>query len=137
MDIVAYLGIINLARTEQSFQGIISWDEEAGKVYKKLASNVEEDKKKVDTDEAEKGVDLRHRGLLLEIVEHGILGELHHLRVNTLLGRDDIGQLQAHEDLSRRWEGWEEPTSLSIWPIWCCVRSWKDMSANCCWEEKK
>lgn len=37
------LGIINLARAEQSFQGIISWDKKTGKVYKKLASNVEED----------------------------------------------------------------------------------------------
>lgn len=93
MDRDAYLGIINLARTEQGFQGIISWDEEPGKVYKKLASNVEEDKEKVDADEAEKCVDLRHRSLLFEVVEHGIFGELYHLRISTLLWRDDIGQL--------------------------------------------
>lgn len=82
MDRDAYLGIINLARTEQSFQGIISGDEEPSKVHKKLASNVEEDKEKVDADKAEKGIDLRHRSLLFEVVEHGIFGELYHLFVN-------------------------------------------------------
>lgn len=78
MDTDAYLGIINLACTEQSFQGIVSWDEEAGEVYKEFASNVEEDKKKVDADKAEKGVYLRHRSLLFEVVEHGIFGQLYH-----------------------------------------------------------
>lgn len=85
MDGDAYLGVINLARTEQSFQGIVSWDEEPGKVHKKLARNIEEDKKKVDADEAEEGVDLRHRSLLLEVVEHGIFGQLYHLSVSPIL----------------------------------------------------
>ena len=81
----AYLGIINLARTEQSLQGIVSWNEEPGKVHEKLASNIEEDKEKVDADEAEKGVDLWHRSLLFEVVEHGIFGQLYHPFISTLI----------------------------------------------------
>ena len=85
MERDTHLGIIGFACTEQSFQGIIAWDEEPSKVHKELASDVEEDKEKVDADEAEKGVDLRHRSLLFEIVEHGILGQLFSPSVSTLL----------------------------------------------------
>ena len=76
MDRYIYLGIINFACTEQSLQGIVSWDEEPGKVHKKLASDIEEDKEKVDADKAEKGVDFRHRSLLFEVVEHRVFGQL-------------------------------------------------------------
>lgn len=89
MDSDAYLGIIDLARTEQSFQRIVSWDEEAGKVDKKFASDIEEDQEKVDADKAEKGVDLRNRSLLLEIVEHRIFGQLERFSISKLFRRDD------------------------------------------------
>lgn len=85
----ANLSIINLTRTEQRFQGVIARHEKAGKVNKKFASNVEEDKEKVDSDEAEKGVDLGHRSLFFEIVEHGVFGQLHYPVVSTILRRDD------------------------------------------------
>ena len=76
MDRYIYLGIINFACTEQSLQGIVSWDEEPGKVHKEPASDIEEDKEKVDADKAKKGVDFRHRSLLFEVVEHRVFGQL-------------------------------------------------------------
>lgn len=76
MDRYIYLGIINCTCTEQSLQGIVSWDEEPGKVHKELASDIEEDEEKVDADKAEKGVDFRHRSLLFEVVEHMVFGQL-------------------------------------------------------------
>lgn len=89
MDKDAYLGIIDLARTEQSFQRIVSWDEEAGKIHKEFASDVKEDQEKVDADEAEKGVDLRNRSLLFEVVEHGVFGQLEKLRISIRFWQDD------------------------------------------------
>lgn len=72
----AYLGIINLACAEQRFERVISRDEEAGKVHKKLASNVEEDQEEVDPNKAKESVHLRDGGLLLKVVEHRVLGQL-------------------------------------------------------------
>ena len=86
----AYLGIVHFACTEQSFKGVVPWDKESGKVHKKVSGDVKEDKEEVDADETEKGVDFRHRGLLFEIVEHGILGQLFHSLINTVLARDDV-----------------------------------------------
>lgn len=80
----AYLGIIDLARTEQSFHRIVSWDEEAGKIHKEFASDIKEDQEKVDADEAEKGVDFRDRSLLFEVIEHGIFGQLEKFRISIL-----------------------------------------------------
>lgn len=91
VDRDAYLGIIDCARTEQSFQGIVSWNKKSSKIHKKFAGNVEEDKEKVDADEAEKGVDLWHRSLLFEVVEHGIFGQLYHSLVSTLFRREVRG----------------------------------------------
>jgi len=70
------LSIINLATAEQRLQGVVSRDDEAGEVDEKLAANVEEDKEEVETDEAEEDVDLGDIGLLLEIVEDGVLAKL-------------------------------------------------------------
>jgi len=70
------LSIVNLAAAEQRLQGVVSRDDEAGEVDQKLAANVEEDKEEVETDEAEKDVDLGDIGLLLEIVEDGVLAKL-------------------------------------------------------------
>ena len=87
----AHLGVINFACTEQSFQGVVPWDKESGKVHKKVSGDVEEDKEEVDADETEKGVDLRHRGLLFEVVEHWIFGQLFHSLIKTVFPRDDVG----------------------------------------------
>lgn len=72
----AYLSVINLAGAEQRFEGIIARNEEAGKVHKELASNVEKDQKEVDPDKPKESIDLGYGGLLLEVVEHGVLGQL-------------------------------------------------------------
>ena len=66
--------VIDFACTEERFKGVIAWNEKPCKVYEELASNIEEDQEKVDSDEAEEGIDLRYRGLLFEVVEHWILG---------------------------------------------------------------
>ena len=72
------LGIICLACAEQGFHGVIPWNKEACKVDKEFSCDVEEDQEEVDSDEAEESIDLRHGGLLLEVVEHIILGKLQH-----------------------------------------------------------
>jgi hypothetical protein len=72
----AYLGIIGLAGAEECVKGIVSGNDETGKVDKEIAANVEEDEKEVEADKTKEGVDLGHAGLLLEVVEGRILGEL-------------------------------------------------------------
>jgi hypothetical protein len=72
----SYLSIICLARAEESFHRIVTWDEEAGKVHEELASNVEEDQEHIDGSESKKDVDLRDVRLLLEVVESRVLGQL-------------------------------------------------------------
>lgn len=72
----AYLGIVHFASAKQRFQRIISRDEEACKVHKELAGNVEEDKEEVKAQKPKKSIDLWHGGLLFEIVEHGVLRKL-------------------------------------------------------------
>jgi len=58
--------------SQESFQRKVSWNQESRKVHKGLASNIEEDQEGVDPNKAEKGIDLRNRSLLLEIIEHRI-----------------------------------------------------------------
>ena len=70
------LSIINLARREQGIQRVIAGDQKAGKVNEELASNVEEDQEEVNADKAEENIDLRDRGLFLQIVKSRILGKL-------------------------------------------------------------
>ena len=71
-----YLGIVGLACTEQSFQRIVAWNEETGKVHKKLSSNVEEYQEEVDSGKAEEGINFGDGRLLLEVVEHRVFGQL-------------------------------------------------------------
>jgi hypothetical protein len=71
-----YLCIINLARTEQRIEGIISGDEETSKVDKERAGDVEEYQEEVEAEETKDDVNLGDRGLLLEVVQGRILGEL-------------------------------------------------------------
>jgi hypothetical protein len=70
------LGVINLARAEQGIQGVVAGDDEASEIDEELSSNVEEDQEEVETGQGEENVDLGHTGLLLEIVEHFIFGQL-------------------------------------------------------------
>lgn len=70
------LSIIDLACAEQSIQRVIPRDDEACEVHKELSTDIEEDQEKVDSDEAEEGIDLGDAGLLLEIVEGRVFGKL-------------------------------------------------------------
>jgi hypothetical protein len=69
----AYLSIISLAGAKQSFQRIVSGNDEAGKVDEELASNVEEDEEEIQGEKAEDDIDFRNRRLALEVVEGRIL----------------------------------------------------------------
>jgi hypothetical protein len=73
-----YLCVIDLAGAEQSVQRVVAGNDESGNVDEELASNVEEDEEEVETGKTENGVDLGHGGLLLEVVEGGVLGQLEH-----------------------------------------------------------
>ncbi len=70
------MGIIGLARTKKRIEGIITGDDESGKVGQELTSNVEEDEEEVACDNPEDDVDLGDRSLLLEIVKEAIFGQL-------------------------------------------------------------
>jgi hypothetical protein len=70
------LCVIDLARAEQRIERVIARNDEACEIDEKLAANVEEDEEEIESDEAEESVDLGNAGLLLEIVESWVLGEL-------------------------------------------------------------
>ena len=72
----AYLSIVGGASREQSIERVVSRNGEANEVDKKLARNVEEDKEEEDQAKAEERIGLRHRRLLLEVVESWIFGQL-------------------------------------------------------------
>jgi hypothetical protein len=70
------LSVVNLARAEQSVQGIVAGNDETGDVDEELSSDVEEDQKEVETGETEDDIDLGDGRLLLKVVEGGVLGQL-------------------------------------------------------------
>lgn len=70
------LSVVGLACAEQCFHRVIARNKKASKVDKELSGDVEEDQKEVNPNEAEESVNFRHGGLLLEVVEHVIFGEL-------------------------------------------------------------
>jgi len=70
------LSVIGLADAEESIKGIITRNHKSSKVGQKLSTNVEEDEEEVECDQAEKSVDLRQSGLLLEVVQRIILRKL-------------------------------------------------------------
>lgn len=67
------LGIIGLAGREDSFERIVSGDDEASKVGKNLSSEVEENEEEVEADNTKDGVHLGDGCLLLEVVEDLVL----------------------------------------------------------------
>jgi hypothetical protein len=70
------LSIVNFACAEQGVQGVVSRNDKSCKVHEELSTDVEEDQKEVDSDESEEGVHLGDAGLLLEIVESRVFGQL-------------------------------------------------------------
>ena len=70
------MGVIGLARREQSLERVVAGDEEASKVDEELASNVEEDEEEVEGTKTEDDVDLGDGALLLKVVEGRVLRQL-------------------------------------------------------------
>jgi len=70
------LRIIDLAHAEQGLERVIPWDQESGEVHKELAANVEEDEEEIARDQPKDSIGLGDRGLLLQVVQDGILGKL-------------------------------------------------------------
>jgi len=70
------LGIIARLRSEQSLEGVVGWDGEADGLDEEVGGDVEEDQEEVQGSEAEDDVDLWHIGLLFEVVEGRVFGEL-------------------------------------------------------------
>lgn len=70
------LSVIRLANSEECLKRIVPWDDKAGEIGQELSSKVEEDEEKVEADDTEEPVDLRNRGLLLDVVDERILREL-------------------------------------------------------------
>lgn len=73
---MSYLSVILGAGGEKRLKGVVTGDEETGKVDEELASDVEEDKEEVDSDKAEDDIDLGDIGLTLKVGEDRVLGEL-------------------------------------------------------------
>jgi hypothetical protein len=78
----SYLSVVDLGSGEQSVQRVVTGDDESSNVDKELASDVEEDEEEIEASEAEDGVGLRDGGLLLEVVEGGVLGKLENTAVS-------------------------------------------------------
>ena len=91
------LCIINLASAEEGFEGVVSWDDKAGEVGEDGASEVEEDEEEVEADDSENCVNLWNGGLLLEVVEDWVLGELKKRAELAMIARS----WSAHEVRSR------------------------------------
>jgi hypothetical protein len=70
------VGVIGLARGEQSLERVVTGNEETSKVDEELASDVEEDEEEVEGTETEDDVDLGDGALLLKVVEGRVLGQL-------------------------------------------------------------
>lgn len=70
------MSVVHLGCGEQSLQRVVARDDEAGNVGQELAAEVEDDEEEVQGDKTNDGVDLGDRGLLLEVVESRVLGEL-------------------------------------------------------------
>lgn len=68
--------VISLAAGEQGLERVVGWEGKAGGVDEELAGDVEEDEEEVESAETEDDVDLGDAGLLLEVVEGWVLGEL-------------------------------------------------------------
>ena len=70
------MGVIGLARGEESLERVVAGNEEASKVDEELASNVEVNEEEVEGTETEDDVDLGDGALLLKVVEGRVLGQL-------------------------------------------------------------
>jgi hypothetical protein len=70
------LRVIVLGRCEQGLQREVARDDKAGEVGQELTAEVEDDEEQVQSTEAQGGVRLGDSSALLEVVKHGVLGQL-------------------------------------------------------------
>jgi len=70
------LSVVGRAGTEKRIERVVPRDDESSKVGEKLAAEIEDDQKEVQSREANNGVSLGNAGLLLEIGQGGVFGEL-------------------------------------------------------------
>ena len=70
------LSVVSLGGGEEGIKRVEGRDDESSNVDKELASNVEEDQGEVEHTETKDDVDLGNAGLLLKLVELGVLGKL-------------------------------------------------------------
>lgn len=77
------LGVICLAGGEESTKRVVSRNHETRNVGQQLTTEVENDQEEVERSEAEHSVGLGNRGLLFEVVQGRVFGELLHCPVST------------------------------------------------------
>ncbi len=70
------LRIVILGIGEEGSEGVVSGNDEAGKVGEELATEVEDDEEEVKGADTDDGIGLGNADLPLQVVEGGILGQL-------------------------------------------------------------
>jgi len=65
-----------LVGTEERTKRVVAGNDEAGDIGQELAAEVEDDHEEVERNQADNTVGLGDRGLLLEVDEHRVLGQL-------------------------------------------------------------
>lgn len=70
------LRVVLLVVGEESSEGVVSGDDEAGEVGEELATEVEDDEEEVKSTNTDDGIGLGNAGLSFQVVERGILGQL-------------------------------------------------------------
>lgn len=76
------LCIVFLIGCEQCGHGVVTRDDKAGDVCQKLPAKVEDNQEEVKRAESNDCVCLGNAGLLLQVVDRGIFGELAHEQVS-------------------------------------------------------
>jgi hypothetical protein len=66
------LCVISLPSAKERIHRVVTWENKSGSIHEELAGDVEEDKEEVYTSESKEEVNLRDRGLLLEVVENRV-----------------------------------------------------------------
>ena len=70
------LGVVILGVSEEGSERVVAGDNEASEVGEELATEVEDDEEEVKGNDTNDGIGLGDTGLLLEVVQGGVLGEL-------------------------------------------------------------
>lgn len=98
------LSIIRSIMREEGVERVVARDDEASKVGEQLAAQVEDDEEEVQRSETDSAVGLRYAGLLLDVVEGGVFGQLEGGRDSAISDRSHATRLRRvdkHTSLSR------------------------------------